>query len=70
MIGWISWFIVGLCVGLYAGKRRAQGAGWGTIGSDMGRSFVGFIVGVFRWVSAPFRKGDPDVIEAEVVENK
>ena len=61
--------LVFISLGLYAGKRRAKGMGWFAIVRDLFRDFGRTATSVWRWLSYPFRKEDPnvEVVDAEVI---
>lgn len=52
-----------LALGLYAGKRRAAGAGWSKIVCDLAMASWRFVSRVYEVVSRPFRKGGADGAE-------
>lgn len=49
----------GLAIGLYAGKKRERGDGWGKISCDLCSDTIGVAKAMWRRVSGPFMKGDP-----------
>lgn len=60
----------GLTLGLYAGKRRANGKGWGEIAGEMCQSAWSIVACAWRKIHAQFKKDDPNVVDAEVVDPK
>jgi hypothetical protein len=60
--------MAGFTLGLYAGKRRANGKGWGEIASEIVHSVCAMISGAWSRICAQFRKDDPAAVEAEVVQ--
>lgn len=48
--------IVSFVLGMYAGRRRARGLGWGDIWEDYCRDAYTLFSGILSAVSAPFRK--------------
>lgn len=58
----ITTAIIGLCclsAGLYAGKRRAIGDGWGKIAKDACTDSASAARTIWDKASYPFRKGEP-----------
>ena len=51
---------IGMALGLYAGKKRAKGASWCEISSDLGRDLYANASSAWRKVSGPFRKDAGD----------
>ena len=47
-------------LGLYAGKKRAKGLGWGRIGKDLCQDAYEMAAKTLSTVSAPFRKEIPN----------
>ena len=48
---------VSMAIGLYAGKRRAIGMGWGEIGKEMSTGVFGVAKSAWSTISSPFRRG-------------
>ena len=67
-------FVTGIALGLYAGKSRAAGEGWGLITWRLISDVASLFATVFKKLSAPFKKGDrgkhPDAIDVDVKEEK
>lgn len=55
-------------LGLYAGKRRAAGKGWGVIAGDMARGVCSMAQCAWQKLCAQFRKDDPNVVEGEIAD--
>lgn len=62
--------LAGFTLGLYAGKRRANGKGWGEIAGEMCQSAWSMVACAWRKIHAQFKKDDPNVVDAEVIEPK
>ena len=58
----------GFTLGLYAGKRRAAGKGWGVIAGDMARSVCSMAQCAWQKLCVQFRKDDPNVVKGEIVD--
>ena len=63
--------IVGLAclgIGMYAGKQRASGLDWCTVCLNLCKDTINTAKKVWNWATTPFRKGDPNIVDAEVIE--
>lgn len=57
----IVYTFIGFTLGLYAGKRRANGKGWGEIFSEMFRGILSAAKSIWSRIREQFKKDDPAV---------
>lgn len=57
----IIYTLIGFTLGLYAGKRRANGKAWGEIFREMFRSIWAMATSAWSRMCEQFRKDDPAV---------
>lgn len=59
----------GLTFGLYAGKRRANGKTWREIACELWCGMVSILAVIWRKITFQFKKDDPNIVEAEIVDS-
>lgn len=69
MIGSVVVGTAGFTLGLYAGKRRANGKGWGEITSEIIKGLCSVVSRVWSRIRAQFKKDAPSIVDVEMVES-
>lgn len=65
MIEFVLICLTGFTLGLYAGKRRANGKGWGEIAKESVGNVYSWVHGAWQTVARQFRKNTPDTVDVE-----
>jgi hypothetical protein len=57
--------LAGFTLGLYAGKRRANGKDWGEIAKESVKNANSCVRGAWKWSAKQFRKDARNNVDAE-----